>query len=79
MSNRTMKVQALTGNHDRNGFDCGVEAPNLWLRQFALQHQAKGSAGIFVDAKNTAAARFYADYGFMVCKEQLLKMYLPMW
>ena len=38
-----------------------------------------GSAGIFVDAKNTAAAKFYAEYGFMVCKEQPLKLYLPMW
>ena len=172
-----MKLQALTGNHDRNGFDCGVEALNIWLRQTALQHQAKGisrtfvavpsnaeeveryrlagyddlgeasilgffalasafvladdlapelvkryprlipvtrlgrlairsdlqgqglgrllladavtrsrnaalsvgSAGIFVDAKNSAAAKFYADYGFMVCKEQPLKLYLPMW
>jgi ribosomal protein S18 acetylase RimI-like enzyme len=38
-----------------------------------------GSAGIFVDAKNAAAAKFYADYGFMVCKAQPLKLYLPMW
>jgi len=168
-----MKVQALTGSHDRNGFDCGVEALNLWLRQTAMQHQAKGisrafvavpgvedyrsagyddigatsilgyfalasafvladnlapelakryprqipvtrlgrlavrldlhgqglgrvlladavtrsrnaalsvgSAGIFVDAKNEEAARFYAKYGFTACREQPLKLYLPMW
>jgi GNAT superfamily N-acetyltransferase len=172
-----MKVQALTGSHDRSGFDCGVEALNLWLRQTSMQHQAKGisrtfvavpgeagsveafhsagygdigaisilgyfalasafvladdlapelakryprqipvtrlgrlavrldlhgqglgrllladavtrsrsaalsvgSAGIFVDAKNEDAARFYARYGFTVCREQPLKLYLPMW
>ena len=172
-----MKVQALTGNHDRNRFDCGVDALSLWLRQTALQHQAKGisrtfvavpsnaeevedyllagygdigefsilgffalssafiladdlvpelakryprqipvtrlgrlairsdlqgqglgqllladavtrsrnaalsvgSAGIFVDAKNAAAAKFYADYGFIVCRGQPLTLYLPMW
>ena len=172
-----MKVLALTGDHDRNGFDCGVEALNLWLRQTALQHQAKGisrtfvavpqdapeagdyraagygdvtensilgyyaltsafiligelapefakryprqipvtrlgrfairrdlqgqglgrllladavtrsrnaalsvgSAGIFVDAKDQAAARFYVHYGFTACKDQPLKLYLPMW
>lgn len=172
-----MKVQALTGNHDRSGFDCGVEALNRWLRQTALQHQGKGisrtfvavaldadaaehyraagygdirktsvlgffalasafvladdlapelakryprqipvtrlgrlavrsdlqgqglgrilladavtrsrnaalsvgSAGIFVDVKNDAAARFYAEYGFTACREQPLKLYLPMW
>jgi GNAT superfamily N-acetyltransferase len=172
-----MKVQALTGSHDRSGFDCGVEALNLWLRQTAMQHQARGisrtfvavagdagsvedyhsagygdigatsilgyfalasafvladdlapelakryprqipvtrlgrlavrldlhgqglgcllladavtrsrsaalsvgSAGIFVDAKNEDAARFYANYGFTACREQPLKLYLPMW
>lgn len=172
-----MKIQALTGNHDRNSFDCGVEALNLWLRQTALQHQSKGisrtfvavpasalelesylsagyhdvgeasilgyfalaaafvvadhlppalakryprqipvtrlgrlairsdlqkqglgrllladaisrcrhaalsvgSAGIFVDAKNASAARFYTEYGFVACAAQPLKLYLPMW
>ena len=172
-----MRVLALTGSHDRNGFDCGVEALNLWLRQAALQHQAKGisrtfaavpldlketkayraagypdivehsilgyyalasafiladelpaelakryprqvpvtrlgrlatrndlqgqglgrllladavtrsrnaalsvgSAGIFVDAKNDAAARYYKQYGFTHCKDDPLKLYLPMW
>lgn len=38
-----------------------------------------GSAGIFVDAKNDAAARFYAGYGFTACTEQPHKLYLPMW
>lgn len=172
-----MKVQALTGSHNRSGFDCGVEALNLWLRQTALQHQARGisrtfvavpkdareaesyrlagyddigefgilgfyalasafvwaedlapelakryprqipvtrlgrlavrsdfhgqglgrllladavsrarnaalsvgSAGLFVDAKDEGAARFYSEYGFITCKEQPLKLYLPLW
>lgn len=172
-----IRVLALTGSHDRNGFDCGVEALDLWLRQTALQHQTKGisrtfvavpldaketeayraagytnivensilgyyaltsafiladelpaqlakryprqvpvtrlgrlatrndlqgqglgrllladavirsrnaalsvgSAGIFVDAKNDAAARFYKQYGFTHCKDEPLKLYLPMW
>ena len=38
-----------------------------------------GSAGIFVDAKNDSAARFYARYGFTACGDQALKLYLPMW
>jgi GNAT superfamily N-acetyltransferase len=38
----------LTGRHDRNGFDCGVEALNVWLRQTALQHQARGISRTFV-------------------------------
>ncbi|CAK0755779.1 N-acetyltransferase domain-containing protein [Gammaproteobacteria bacterium] len=172
-----MKVQPLTGNHDRSRFDCGHEALNLWLRQTALQHQAKGisrtfvavpmgldamaqyrlrgygnievnsilgffalasalvwaddlapeltkryprqipvtrlgrlavradlqgqglgrllladavtrsrnaallvgSSGIFVDAKDDMAARFYAGYGFTACRDQPLKLFLPLW
>lgn len=171
------RLEPLTGRHDRNGFDCGIEALNLWLRQTALQHQTKGisrtfvaapadaraveayhaagysdigeasilgyyalasafvlaedlapevgkryprqipvtrlgrlavcsglqgqglgrllladavarsrnvalsvgSAGIFVDAKDERAARFYAQYGFTACSEQPLKLFLPMW
>jgi GNAT superfamily N-acetyltransferase len=37
-----------------------------------------GSAGIFVDAMNDAAAHFYRQYGFIPCRGQSLKLYLPM-
>jgi len=164
----------LTGHHDRNGFDCGVDVLNVWLKQTALQHQGKGisrtfvaipadaaavqswaqsgypikdnsilgfyaltpsfvladdlpakqakryprqipvirlgrlavradmqgqglgrllltdaitrtaaqavgSAGLFVDAKNEAAARFYQHYGFTPAADQPLKLFLPLW
>nr|VFJ54424.1 MAG: Acetyltransferase (GNAT) domain-containing protein [Candidatus Kentron sp. DK] len=172
-----IKVQPLHGGHDRNGFDCGIDALNRWLRQTAKQHQAKGisrtfvaapaspeavayyhahgygdigestilgyyalaaafvsagnlaseiarryprgvpvtrlgrlatrrdlqgqrlgrflladavtrsrnaalsvgSAGIFVDAKDDDAAKFYRQYGFSSCEEDGFKLYLPMW
>lgn len=172
-----IKLEPLTGHHDRNPFDCGVEQLNLWLQQTALQHQNKGlsrtfvaqpshegaaaefrnagyaeigvesilgyyalasalvviedlpselakryprqipvtrlgrlatrrdlqgqglgrllladavsrartaaqtvgSAGIFVDAKNDNAARFYLHYGFRACGSQSLKLFLAMW
>ncbi len=51
-----MKVQPLTGNHDRNGFDCGVEALNLWFRQTASQHQAKGISRTFVAVPGDASS-----------------------
>jgi ribosomal protein S18 acetylase RimI-like enzyme len=41
--------------------------------------QTVGSAGIIVDAKDDAAASFYQRYGFMVCGEQPLKLFLAMW
>ena len=158
-----IRLEPLTGRHDRNGFDCGVEALNVWLRQTALQHQARGisrtfvavpaddrqaeswrqeasgpvtpatilgfyalasafvlldelpsdlarryprqipltrlgrllladavnrargaaqavgSAGIVVDAKNDAAARFYQGFGFRPCEDLPLKLFMRLW
>jgi len=172
-----IRLEPLTGHHDRKGFDCGREALNAWLRGTALQHQGKGisrtfvavphdegavqtlqregfedigrtsifgfyslaaalvlieslpaeiarryprqipvtrlgrlatradmqgqglgrllltdaverarvaaqsvgSAGIFVDAKDPAAARFYEHFGFRQCADSPLKLYLPIW
>ena len=162
-----IRLEPLTGHHDRSGFDCGVQALNLWLRQTALQHQGKGisrtfvavpagakegaepggilgfhaltsafvlmgdlpprqakryprqipvtrlgrlatrvdvqgqglgrllladavsrarmaaqavgSAGLFVDAKDAAAARFYQRYGFIAAVDAPSKLFLPLW
>ena len=41
--------------------------------------QAVGSAGLFVDAKDDTSSRFYQGFGFRVCDDQPLKLYLPMW
>jgi len=38
-----------------------------------------GSAGIFVDAQNADAVRFYKRYGFIAGHAQPHKLYLPMW
>ena len=172
-----IRLEPLTGHHDRRGFDCGSEALNAWLRGTALQHQGKGisrtfvavphdedaahafrragyegigrttilgfyalaaalvlvdalpaqiakryprqipvtrlgrlairadmqgqglgrllladaverargaaqavgSAGIFVDAKDLAAAQFYEHFGFRACADSPLKLYRPLW
>lgn len=60
-----MKILALTGSHDRNGFDCGVEALNLWLRQTAMQHQTKGISRTFVAVpQDEAEAGAYRAAGY---------------
>lgn len=41
--------------------------------------QAVGSAGLFVDAKNEAAANFYQRYGFTPSADQPLKLFLSLW
>ena len=43
-----LKIEALAPSHDRAGFDCGVGALNLYLRQVARQHIAKGIARTYV-------------------------------
>ena len=43
-----MQLLPLTGNHDRQGFDCGRQELNDWLRQVARQHQDKGLSRTFV-------------------------------
>ena len=43
-----MQLLPLTGNHDRQGFDCGRQELNGWLRQVARQHQDKGLSRTFV-------------------------------
>ena len=41
--------------------------------------QSVGSAGVFVDAKDDTAFRFYQRFGFQPCADQPLKLYLPSW
>jgi len=43
-----MQLLPLTGSHDRQGFDCGRQELNDWLRQVARQHQEKGLSRTFV-------------------------------
>jgi len=41
--------------------------------------QQVGSAGLFVDAKDAKAARFYQKYGFQPSGEHALTLYLALW
>lgn len=43
-----IQVEVLNSNHDRNNFDCGVEALNDYLRKTARQHDEKGISKTFV-------------------------------
>ena len=42
------KIELLTKSHDRNGFDCGSEPLNLFLKQTARQHAERGISRTFV-------------------------------
>jgi len=63
-----MQVQALTGDHDRQGFDCGRQEPNDWLRQVARQHQDKGLSKTFVAVRKEAPTRICGYYALTLAE-----------
>lgn len=60
-----IKLEPLTGHHNRNGFDCGVQALNAWLKQTALQHQNKGISRTFIAVpSDDHAVEQYQNLGY---------------
>lgn len=56
-------VARLDGRrHDRDGFDCGVSALNLYLRQQAAQHHRDGIATTHVLYEDDAPSRILGYY-----------------
>ena len=58
-----VQILPLTGHHERQGFDCGDEGLNHWLRNVARQHKAKGVSSTYVAVEaesSTVILGFYA-------------------
>jgi len=70
-----MQVQALAGDHDRQGFDCGRQELNDWLRQVARQHQDKGLSKTFVAVREEAPTRICGYYALTLA--ELESRHLP--
>jgi len=49
------KIELLATSHDRDGFDCGSEPLNLFLKQTARQHAERGISRTFVLVDEAAA------------------------
>lgn len=65
-----IRLEPLTGSHDRNRFDCGVEALNLWLKQTALQHQDKGISRTFAAVpENGSVVTLLHELGYLEITE----------
>lgn len=50
------KIELLAKAHDRDGFDCGSEPLNLFLKQTARQHAERGISRTFVLVDEAAIA-----------------------
>ena len=49
------KIELLAKSHDRDGFDCGSEPLNVFLKQTARQHAERGISRTFVLVEEDAA------------------------
>jgi len=70
-----MQILPLTGNHDRQAFDCGRQELNDWLRQVARQHQDKGLSKTFVATREEQPARICGYYALTLA--ELENRHLP--
>jgi GNAT superfamily N-acetyltransferase len=70
-----MQILPLTGGHDRQGFDCGRQELNDWLRQVARQHQDKGLSRIFVATSEGVPDRICGYYALTLA--ELENRHLP--
>ncbi len=50
------RIELLSRRHDRDGFDCGHEPLNAYLRQMARQHSERGISRTFVLVEEKAEA-----------------------
>src|ERR1700680_3536427 len=63
-------VALLEAGHDRGQFDCGVEALNVYLKQYALQNQKKGIVRNYVTCRGARVVAYYSlAYGSVAQKE----------
>ena len=63
-----MQVRPLAGDHDRQGFDCGRQELNDWLRQVARQHQDKRLSKTFVAVREETPTRICGYYALTLAE-----------
>src|SRR5437660_2991346 len=53
-------LAVLDSTHDRASFDCGIEALNIYLKQYALQNQKKGIVRNYVTCRGARVVGYYS-------------------
>jgi GNAT superfamily N-acetyltransferase len=71
------RLDALSKAHDREGFDCGSEPLNRYLRQTARQHSERGIARTFVLVDSDASERVPILGYFSLTLCQVIPGHLP--
>ena len=64
------KIELLAKSHDRDGFDCGSEPLNLFLKQTARQHAERGISRTFVlvDEDATVSKPILGYFSLNICQ-----------
>ena len=64
------KIELLGKSHDRDGFDCGSEPLNVFLKQTARQHADRGISRTFVlvDEAATAPKLIVGFFSLNICQ-----------
>ena len=62
--------ELLSAAHDVDGFDCGDEALNNWLRRRALRNQREGTSRTWVVAQSDQAVAYYASSTAVVARSE---------
>ena len=63
-----IQFQALQANHDTEGFTCGVDALDRWLKRIARQHISKGVSRTFVAIDPANLAQVIGYYSLTVAE-----------
>lgn len=62
--------ELLTADHDVEGFDCGDEPLNGWLRSRASRNQREGSSRTWVVSDGARVVAFYASSAAVVARSE---------
>jgi GNAT superfamily N-acetyltransferase len=69
-----MLIQALTGSHKRQNFDCKRPELNDWFAKIAQQHQDKGLSKTFVAVPDDAPTHVWAYYALTLTEVQTVAL-----
>ena len=71
----TLKIEALTKNHDRRSFTCGVDALDVYLKRFARQHAEVNISRTYVAVSGSTVQGFYSLAMSGIRRENLPEKY----
>lgn len=63
-----LSIQSLSGNHNRNEFDCGRRELDEWLTRYARQHQERDLSQTFAAVDLSAPGKILGFYALTACE-----------